>query len=81
MRGTAATGKVDGAAAAMGEHQQVKEYSFDTTGGLYGWEPEESESGGRLGRVVMHVFNRLAKVPAAPNDVQNGMWVCAAHAR
>ena len=65
LQGTVAASKaavVDGAAAAMGEHNKEDEYCRDIDGGAYEWEPVVMELGGRLGKGAMRVINRLAKI-------------------
>ena len=53
LQGTVAAGtsaEVDGAAAAMGEHNKEDEYRRGIDGGAYKGEPVVMESGGRLGK-------------------------------
>ena len=67
LQGTVAARKsaeVDGAAAAMGEHNKEDEYRRDIDGAAYEWEPVVMQSGGRLGKGAMRVINRLAKIAA-----------------
>ena len=80
LQGTVAAGKsaeVDDAAAAMGEHNKEDEYRRDIDGGAYELEPVVMESGRRLGKGVMRVINRLAKI-AFSRMVFRSMCLCGA---
>ena len=69
--------EVDGAAAAMGEHNKDVEYRCDIDGGAYEREPVMIESGGRLGKGAMLVINRLpvAKIAAESDGVEEHVFV------
>ena len=78
LQGTVAAGKsavVDGAAAAMGEHNKEDEYRHDNDGGACEWEPIVMESGGRLGKGAMRVMNRLAKIASESDGVDLHVFV------
>ena len=67
--------EVDGAAAAMGEHNKKDEYRREIDGGAYDWEPAVMESGGRLCKGAMRVINRLAKITAESDAVEKHVFV------
>ena len=78
LQGTVAAGKsaeVDGAAAAMGEHNKEDGYRRDMDGRAYEWEPVVMESGGRLGKGAMSVINRLAKTASESDGVEKHVFV------
>ena len=53
---------MNGAAAAMGEYSKEEEYCRDIDDGAYALGPLVMDPGGRLGKGVMHLINRLAKI-------------------
>ena len=78
LQGTVAAGKsaeVDGAAAAMGEHNKGDEYRHDIHGGAHEWEPVVMESRGRLGKGAMRVINRLAKIASESDGIEKHAFV------
>ena len=78
LQGTVAAGKaaeVDGAAAAMGEHNKEDEYHCDIDGGACEWEPVVVESGGSLGKGAMRVIHRLAKIASGSDSSEKHVFV------
>ena len=78
LQGTVAAGvaaEVDGAAAAMGEHNKEEEYHRDLDCGAYNREPVVMESGGRRGKGAVRVVNRLAKIAADSHEVEKHVFL------
>ena len=66
---------MDGAAAAMSEHNKEEEHRRDIDGGSYDWEPMVMQSGGRLGKGAMRVINRVAMIAAESDGVEKHVFV------
>ena len=62
--------EVNGAAAAMSEHNKEEQYRHDIHGGTYDWVPVVMESAGRLREGAMRVINMPAKIAADSDGVR-----------